>query len=155
MGRTLLSADQVKTLGTHYPDTPQGRRNRLLVSLLLDLGMRVDDMLSLRAGDFDLTVGTVTFHRPGAAELQTHHLGHNLKEAARSYITQDVADPQAPLLRASAKGGQLADKGLTRLGVVRRVQRFGRMVGVDNLSPLDLRHTWARGTMKDVNDASA
>ena len=150
-----LTDEQVHALKSDHPDTAQGRRNRLMMYLLLNLGLRVGEVIALRACDFDLQAGTVTFHRSTVDKTQTHSLIDGLWEVARSYIDLDVIDPQAPLLRASVKGGKLAHNGLTRFGVAKRVQQLGRMVGVDNLSPHDLRHSWAVRAAKHKTDAFA
>lgn len=150
-----LTDEQVQTLKLNHPDTAQGRRNRLMMCLLLNLGLRVGEVISLRACDFDLLAGTVMFYRSKVEKTQTHRLIDVLWEAARSYIDQDVIDPQAPLLRASVKGGKLAHSGLTRFGVAKRVQALGQKVGVENLSPYDLRHNWAVRAAKYKTDAFA
>jgi integrase len=151
----LLTDEQGKVLRSNHPDTPQGRRNRFMMCLLLDLGLRVGEIVLLRACDFDLEAGTVTFYRPKVEKTQTHHLTNGLWDVARSYIGQDVTDPQAPLLRASVKGGKLSHNGITRFGIAKRVQELGRMIGLDNLSPHDLRHSWATRAAKSNTDAFA
>ena len=152
-----LTDEQMKALASNHPDTPQGRRNRLMMGLLLHLGLRVGEVVSLRACDFDLEAGTLALDRPQVDKTQKLPLVNGLWDAARSYITQDVLDPQAPLLRASVKGGTLSasNNGLTRFGVAKRVQMLGRMVGVDNLSPYDLRHSWALRAARNKTDPIA
>lgn len=151
----LLTDAQVRGLVSNHPDTAQGRRNRLMMLLLLNLGLRVSEVIALRACDFDLQSGTVKLYRAKVEKIQTHALIDGLWEAAQSYIARDVTDPQTPLLRASVKGGKLAQHGLTRFGVAKRVQAIGRMVGVENLSPHDLRHNWALRAAKHKTDAFA
>jgi site-specific recombinase XerD len=152
-----LTDEQMKALLSSHPDTPQGRRNRLMMCLLLNLGLRVGEVVSLRASDFDLDSGTVTLYRPQVGKTQRCNLISSLWDAARAYIAQDVTDPQAPLLRASMRGGSLSasNMGLTRFGVAKRVQKLGRMVGVENLSPHDLRHSWALRTARNKADLIA
>ncbi|HEY3291995.1 MAG TPA: tyrosine-type recombinase/integrase [Anaerolineae bacterium] len=150
-----LTEAHVRSLELNHPDTAQGRRNRLMMCLLLNLGLRVSEVISLRACDFDLQAGTVTFFRSRIGLTQTHQLTSALWDAARAYIGQDVTDPQAPLLRASIKGGKLAHNGLTRFGVAKRVQALGRRIGVENLSPFDLRHSWAVRAARNKTDAFA
>jgi site-specific recombinase XerD len=152
-----LSDEQMKALAFNHPDTPQGRRNRLMMGLLLNFGLRVGEVVGLRACDFDLDAGTLTLYRPQVGKTQRCNLISGLWEAARSYIAQDVIDPQAPLLRASIKGGALSttNTGLTRFGVAKRVQKLGRMISVDNLSPHDLRHSWAMRTARSKADLIA
>jgi len=43
------------------PDTPQGRRDSLLMCLLLDHGLRVGEAVILEVKDFDLKAGELTF----------------------------------------------------------------------------------------------
>ena len=150
-----LTDEQVQALKCNHPDTAQGRRNRLMMCLLLNLGLRVGEVIGLRACDFDLQAGTVTFYRPKVDKTQTHRLIDGLWDVSRSYINQDVTDPQAPLLRASVKGGNLSHTGMTRFGIAKRVQALGRMVGVENLSPHDLRHSWVVRAAKNNTDAFA
>jgi integrase len=152
-----LTDEQMKALVSNHPDTPQGRRNRLMMCLLLNLGLRLGEVMSLRANDFDLEAGTVTLYRPQVGKTQRCNLIGGLWDAARSYITHDVIDPQAPLLRASIKGGSLSatNMGLTRFGVAKRVQKLGRTVGVENLSPHDLRHSWALRAARNKADLIA
>ncbi len=147
----------MSALVSNHPDTPQGRRNKLMMGLLLNLGLRVGEVLSLRACDFDLEAGTLTLYRPAVGKTQRCNLVNGLWDTARSYIAQDVLDPQSPLLRASVKGGTLSasNKGLTRFGIAKRVQKLGRMVGVENLSPYDLRHSWALRMARDKADPVA
>jgi integrase len=47
------------------------------------------------------------------------------------------------LPRMKAPGGSLAATGMSVQAIRERVQRLGQAVGVPNLSPHDLRHTWA------------
>ena len=46
------------------PDTPQGRRDALLMSLLLDLGLRCGEVAGLTVANVNLSEGTLTFYRP-------------------------------------------------------------------------------------------
>ena len=44
------------------PDTPQGRRDALLLCLLLDHGLRVGEVAGLAVSDFDLAAGELRFY---------------------------------------------------------------------------------------------
>jgi len=138
----------VKALKCNHPDTPQGRRDRLMMCLLLNLGLRVGEVVILRADQFDLAAGTLTFYRPKVDKLQTHNLVNGTWAAARAYISQDVLDPAAPLLRASNKTGTLTHHGVSRFAIAQRVRELGRMIGIETLSPHDCRHSWATRAVK-------
>ena len=141
-----LTPDQAARLKAQ-PDTPQGRRDALLLCLLLDHGLRVGEVAGLAVGDFDLAAGELRFYRPKVDKIQTHRLTADTLAAARAYlaagdITGD-APAQGPALRASRKGGVLQDAGMTARALTARVRDLGAAVGLVGLSAHDLRHYWA------------
>ena len=54
--------------------TGQGRRDTLIMCLLLDHGLRVSEIAILTRAAFDLKAGTFTFYRPKVDKTQTHEL---------------------------------------------------------------------------------
>ena len=46
------------------PNTRQGRRDALIMGLLLDHGLRVSEMAILTSKAFDMKAGTFTFYHP-------------------------------------------------------------------------------------------
>ena len=72
------------------PDTPQGRRDALLLCLLLDHGLRVGEVAGLAVRDFDLAAGELRFYRPKVDKIQTHRLTADTLAAARAYLSQQV-----------------------------------------------------------------
>lgn len=124
------------------PDTPQGRRDGLLLALLLDHGLRVGELAGLAVTDLDLEAGELRFYRPKVDKLQTHQLTPAARKAARVYLAAD-APAMGPLLRASQKGGQLTGAGMTERAITDRVRTLGAAVGLSGLSAHDLRHYWA------------
>ena len=67
----------------NQPDTPQGRRDALLMCLLLDHGLRVGEVARLKGADFDLKAGELRFYRPKVDKEQTHKLTADTLRAAR------------------------------------------------------------------------
>ena len=124
------------------PNTSQGRRDRLLLCLLADHGLRVGEVAGLAVTDVDLKRGELRFYRPKVDKTQTHKLTADAWEAARVYLDNDGLSI-GPLLRASRKGGRLADPGMTTRAITARVGELGARVGVAGLSAHDLRHYWA------------
>ena len=132
------------------PDTPQGRRNAMLMGLLLNLGLRVGEVVGLKVGDVDLKKGTLTFYRAKVDKIQTHELKNGLWAAMQNYFKHDAPkDKDAPLLRVSVKGGELSKNGMTRFGIAKRVLELGEVIGIDGLSPHDCRHYWATNAARN------
>ena len=93
------------------PDTPQGRRDALLLCLLLDHGLRVGEVAGLAVRDFDLAAGELRFYRPKVDKNQTHRLTADTLAAARAYLAGGDAATvpavaQGPALQASRKEGR-------------------------------------------------
>jgi integrase len=59
----VLTAEQARLSKTEHDPTPQGIRDRLMMSLLLDLGLRASEVFDLRVEDF-AEPGYVTVRRP-------------------------------------------------------------------------------------------
>ena len=138
---TKLGIDHVQRLKTQ-PDTPQGRRDALLMCLLLDHGLRSGELAALSVDAFNLHDGTFTFYREKVRKVQTHSMTPDTLRALRAYIDNGDAPALGQILRASVRSGQLAAAGMTRESISRRVKELGKAVGVDKLSAHDCRHSW-------------
>jgi integrase len=137
-----IPTDIAETL-KQQPDTPQGRRDALMMCLLLEHGFRVGELAILTKSNFDLKAGTITFFRPKVNKVQTHELTKDTRRAAIAYITQD-APAEGILWRKSHKGtsqlsGQLSATSAER-ALTKRVELLGRKAGIVGLSAHDARH---------------
>jgi integrase len=124
------------------PDTGQGRRDGLIMCLLLDHGLRVEEVAILTAKAFDMKAGTFTFYRPKVDKIQMHTMTPETRNAARAYLRH--APAEGILWRKSSKGtgklgAQLSETSATR-AINKRVELLGRHAGIDGLSPHDCRH---------------
>ena len=137
-----LTADQAVSL-KRQPDTPQGRRDALLMCLLLDHGLRAGEVAGLQVADLDLGAGELRFYRPKVDKIQTHRLTRDALRAARAYVEAGDCPPAGPLLRSSRRGGELGPAGMSERAISERVRVLGEAVGVAGLSAHDLRHSWA------------
>jgi integrase len=125
------------------PDTPQGRRDTLLMCLLIDHGLRVGEVARLQVTDFDLKAGEMVFYRPKVDKTQTHKLSADTQRALQVWFESGHAPPAGPLLRASRKGGALTEAGMTEWSISQRVRVLGERIGLEGLSAHDCRHYWA------------
>lgn len=137
----ILTTGQAKALKSQ-PDTPQGRRDALLMCLLLDHGLRCGEVAGLQVSDFDLKAGELRFYRPKVDLTQTHRLTPDALRAARAYFKLDAL-AVGPLLRGSRKGGQLHEAGCSKQAITARVKTLGLGLDIPNLSAHDCRHYWA------------
>jgi integrase len=125
------------------PATAQGRRDRLILHLLLDLGLRVGELAGLTVADIDLAAGELHFYRPKVNLEQTHKLSNGVLRVVQAYMAQD-APAIGPLLRGSRKDGTLTTAGMSVRAISAHVRTLGRgALGLENLGPHDLRHAWA------------
>jgi len=139
-----ITDDQAARL-KEQPDTPQGRRDALLMCLLLDHGLRAGEAAALTVGDLDLKAGTMDLYRAKVDLQQRHKLTADTLRAATAYFSAGDAPlpADAPLLRASVKSGALTAAGMTERSITRRVAVLGEQIGIDGLSAHDCRHYWA------------
>jgi integrase len=153
-----LSKEQVQALKTH-PDTPQGRRDALLMALLLDHGLRVGEVALLTVDAFhraDDGSMVMTFDRPKVGKMQTHRLSVDTLRVLTAYMLHDAPERGALLFRQSAKGGQLkTGAGVSERNLSERVRTIGRRIGIANLSAHDCRHSWATRAVAAGTEAFA
>ncbi len=97
----LLTAEQAGAL-KDQPDTPQGRRDRLLMCLLLDHGLRVGEVAALVVEELDLPAGLLRFLPPqggqaaGAPPEPRNAPGRPGLRPGRGYVSQRAAAAPEP-----------------------------------------------------------
>jgi integrase len=122
-----LTIEQVRAL-KDQPDTPQGHRDRLLMCLLLDHGLRPSEVAALQIENFDLINETFTYYRPTTNSEVTQEMTPDTLRAAKMYFAEIQAN-QGPLLVGSKKSGQLTWKGLSTRAITKRIASLGIEVG--------------------------
>ena len=137
---TPITKQQVEDILASLPNSPQGKRDKLMFLLFTELGMRVGELHSLEVSNFNIADGTLTFYREKVGIEQTHKLTNRLLEAAKDYITNHA---NGILWRGSIQGYGLTNNKLSIRAINKRIRLLGKKVGIANLSPHDLRHYWA------------
>ena len=132
-----ITPSQAGSLKMH-PDTPAGRRDAVLMCLLIDHGLRVGELASLELKDFNGRKGTFRFYRPKVDITQTHQLTPDTWDALRSY-KKKLRRREGKLLSGIHKSGKYARTMSTR-AINKRVGYLGNKLDIPNLSPHDLRH---------------
>lgn len=144
-----ITRPQAKALKAQ-PESPQGRRDAVIMAILLDHGLRCGELALLTVENFDLKAGTFTFYRPKVDIKQTHKMTPATLAAVRVYLETDHPLTTGPLLLGSRKGGhkgegggKLEGVGMAERSITERVKFLGELVGISGLSAHDCRHYWA------------
>ena len=147
-----IPADLAESIITQQPQTDQGKRDKFLLCLLLQHGLRVGEIAILKKNDFDMQARTITFYRPKVNITQTHIMTPATFKAARAYLP--LAPAAGILWRRTCKGtgkfcketkeksNQLSFRNAARV-LSKRVELLGRHAGIQGLSAHDARHFWA------------
>ena len=140
----FLSLEEVdRLLAQPDPTTPRGLRDKALVDVLYATGLRVSELVSLRAGDLNLEEGYLTCIGKGDKQRMVP-LGGDAVAAVRRYI----ADGRPALLRRKSSPWLFVnarDGGpLSRIGFWKVLRQYGVQAGIRrDLSPHVVRHSFA------------
>jgi integrase/recombinase XerD len=139
-----LDLDEVdRLLAQPDPETLLGLRDKALIELLYATGLRVSELVALRATDLNLDEGYLTCTGKGDKQRMVP-LGHEAAEWVRRYIRD--GRPQlvgkrasSPRLFVNSRGGSLS-----RVGFWKVLGAYGRKAGISRaISPHVLRHSFA------------
>ena len=140
----FLSLEEVDRL-LAQPDaaTPRGLRDKALIELLYATGLRVSELLSLRAGDLRLDEGYLTCVGKGDKQRMVP-MGQEAADWVRRYISEGrpalLKKRQSPWLFVNARDGAV----LSRVGFWKVLKAYGQQAGLRaELSPHVLRHSFA------------
>ena len=145
----VLTAVQAQQLKNQHPPTPQGIRDKLLICLFLDLGLRASEVAALKVEDLAES-SHVRVYRQKTDTTDKMVLTADLLTALAAY--QPYMRQNGFLLRGSRKNGKLTNHIMSVRAIGARIKILGRdILGVWELSPHDLRHTGATRAAKRSN----
>jgi integrase/recombinase XerD len=140
----FLSLEEVDRL-LAQPDvsTPRGLRDKALIEVLYATGLRVSELVSLRAGDLHLDEGYLTCIGKGDKQ-RIVPMGQESADWVRRYLrdgrTPMLRKRQSPWLFVNARDGG----PLSRIGFWKVLKGYGKSAGLSReLSPHVLRHSFA------------
>jgi site-specific recombinase XerD len=140
-----LSLTQVKALQQSIDaTTPQGLRDKLLIDLMFAHGLRVSEVARLTIAQVDLEHRIIKdVDRQKVDKRQNIALDDAECTTLRRYLRQLPPDNDGRLISGSLKDKSLTGQGMNPRTIRYRVRGMGKVLGIDNLSPHDLRHTGA------------
>ena len=140
----FLSLEDVDRL-LAQPDTTtaRGLRDKALIEVLYATGLRVSELISLRAGDLNLDEGYLTCIGKGDKQRMVP-LGQEAADWVRRYIREGrtvmLRKKASPWLFVNARDGG----PLSRVGFWKVLKEYGIKAGISrDLSPHVLRHSFA------------
>lgn len=158
--RTLpkyLTVEEVEAL-IAAPDVtiPRGVRDRALIELLYATGLRVSELVNLRAADLNFEEAYLTTTGKGRKQ-RIVPIGDQAVHWVTTYIREGrpalLGRRQSPRLFVNARGG---GSGLTRVGFWKILKAYARQAGIDRLvSPHVLRHSFATHLLERGADLRA
>ena len=139
----LSLAEVDRLLAQPDVSTPRGLRDKALIEVLYATGLRVSELVALRAGDLNLEEGYLTCIGKGDKQRMVP-LGHEAVDWVRRY----VSDGRPPLLRKRTSPWLFVnarDGGpLSRVGFWKVLKEYGVRAGIGRpISPHALRHSFA------------
>jgi len=132
---------------------PTARRDRAIILILLDTGLRAMELCLLKTGDVDLKNGKVEVKhgvRGGAkgGKGRIVFLGKTARRAVWRYLAsrEDGDDPQAPLFLGRG------DRIMTPSSLRQLIKNLAEKAGVDDAYPHKFRHTFSITYLRSGGD---
>jgi integrase len=146
----VVDIQVVKELKKLHQDTPMGRRDRLILCLIFDHGLRASEVAGLRVGDIDMVAGKLRVYRKKTKTTDTLKMTLDTQAAAKGYLEKDaLAFANEPLFLSASRWGGLKTKPMNRVAVSQAVNRHGKRMakqyGLEKLKTLsahDGRSQW-------------
>ena len=152
---TLSIAEMGRLLAAPSPATPEGRRDRAMLEMMYGSGLRVSELVSLRAAQVDLAAGLVRPFGKGGKERQVP-LGDAAKAGLVAYLETSrpklMGDkPVVDALFVTDHGGPM-----TREHFFRLVQNYAQEAQIArSVTPHTLRHSFATHLLEGGADLRA
>lgn len=139
-----LTVRQVNSLYASCLKTQYPRRNRAILAVLFDTGLRVGELCALRGGDIDLAARRLRVRDGKMGKDRIVPFGRMAARRLREYLALDPDRGSGDAVWIGEKG-ILAGEGMTPSGVQQMIRDLGALAGIQGVrvSPHTLRHTFA------------
>jgi integrase/recombinase XerD len=145
----FLTEEEIDRLfATPDISTPDGIRDRAMLELMYAAGLRVSEMVSLKQTEVDLHTGIVSCHGKGSKERRVP-LGKSAIHWLQQYAASKAAYGKSPYANLFLNRG----KPLTRQFAWARIKGYAEAIGISNVSPHTLRHSFATHLLQHGADS--
>ena len=151
---TEISEEKVYQLKHEQGNTLKGKRDALILSIMLDIGLRESEVVTLTWSSIDLETRVIEWYRMKTNNRGRELISRDVENAYRAYrdaLTEEGEELSGSLWVTVSKGGKVTGKGLSVDSIKLLVKTAGDALGIDHLSPHDLRHSMAtRAYLADI-----
>ncbi len=139
---TIITKYQAEQLKHAHDNTAKGRRDALLMCLLLDLGLRISDVIALTMENIDMTARTISLKTKKTGTALNLSMTDDVYNAAAAYFMEYTpAAVDVPIWYGVNKHGQVQGT-FSKHSAQMRVTALGLSLGIENFSAHDCRHYW-------------
>ncbi|HEX2269040.1 MAG TPA: site-specific tyrosine recombinase XerD, partial [Pyrinomonadaceae bacterium] len=145
----FLTEDEINRLfAAPNVSTPEGIRDRAILEIMYASGLRVSELVGLKQADIDLLAGLVVCHGKGSKERRVP-LGKSAIHWLQQYaaVKAGYGKSSSPYLFLNR------GKPFTRQLAWSMIKRYAERVGIKNVSPHTLRHSFATHLLQHGADS--
>ena len=140
------AADLVDVFNTRYDS---GVKNRAIVRLMLEAGLRVSEVTSLRTGDLNMTTCKVEIRDGKGGKDRVLWISENLRDEIGEWLERRP-ESDAGWMFPTRNGNQTNPRSLRRM--VKNYADKAGIIWADNVSPHTLRHTFATNLLRKTGN---
>ena len=145
----LTETDQEALLAQPNLRYPTGARNKTMIQLMLDTGLRLSEACNLKWNDIDLNTGKLMVRQGKGAKDRSLWIGVEDLELLRTWRERQAKDVTGNPAHVFTT---LAGKAVSPRYVQKMVARLAAKVGIEkNVHPHTLRHTFATDLYRETS----
>ncbi|MEO7718736.1 MAG: site-specific integrase [Capsulimonas sp.] len=154
-----FSEEQIRALLAAAKASSHPKRNEAMLSMLLDTGMRVSELVDLELRDVDTASFACVIRNGKGGKRRTVRFGRDTKRKLIAYLKEEaqhtLGEPTLPVFASDR--GKSSGMALTRNGVDQLLKRLGRAAQITTVrvSAHTCRHTFALRFLLAGGDAFA
>ena len=149
----LTATEQEAFLAQPNPRYLTGQRNRTMLRLMLDTGLRLSEMICLRWQDIDLNSGKVMVRQGKGAKDRTLWTGEDNLAALVKWQERQAVECTGPALVVfTTKQGSKLNPAYVQRMVSRYAVNAGILKHIKHITPHTLRHTFATDLYRETTN---